>query len=123
MDRLKQLELIEKDVANALQSGGQAILELSKEKPSMKQVDTHTSTFLKTLESVENDLLKHITYLTQVSTGQAHEGSSYATQKVMHMAWHRLEHARSRLTDLERVKNQHQQGTRQSSLRQQPINT
>ncbi|XP_023242706.1 mediator of RNA polymerase II transcription subunit 11 [Centruroides vittatus] len=123
MDRLKQLESIEKDIASALQSGGQAILELSKEKPSMKQVDTHTSTFLKTLENVENSLSKHITYLTQVSTGQAHEGSSYATQKVMHMAWHRLEHARSRLTDLERIKNQHQQASRQSALRQQPLNT
>ena len=34
--------------------------------------------------------------------GQLHEGSSYASQKVLQMAWHRLEHARSRVAELER---------------------
>lgn len=39
-------------------------------------------------------------------TGQAHEGSSYASQKVLQMAWHRSEHARSKVLELERNKNQ-----------------
>jgi len=38
-------------------------------------------------------------------TGQPHEGSGYASQKVLQMAWHRLEHARSRVNELERIKN------------------
>ena len=37
-----------------------------------------------------------------MSTGQPHEGSSYASQKVLQMAWHRLEHARGRVAELDR---------------------
>ena len=32
----------------------------------------------------------------------SHEGSSYASQKVLQMAWHRPEHARSRVAELDR---------------------
>lgn len=48
---------------------GQAIQELSKDKVSMKQVENHTESFLKTLETVEIRLSEQIGYLTQVSTG------------------------------------------------------
>lgn len=106
-EKLQQLEHLEKELANAVHAASQAILELSKEKPSLKQAETFSSTFLKSLENVENGLSKNITYLTQVSTGQAHEGSSYASQKMMQMAWHRLKHSQSRLNDLERLKNKH----------------
>lgn len=41
-----------------------------------------------------------------VILGQAHEGSSYASQKLLQMAWHRTEHARTKVADLERSKNQ-----------------
>lgn len=44
-----------------------------------------------------------------VFLGQPHEGSGYASQKVLQMAWHRLEHARSRVNELERLKNKHLQ--------------
>lgn len=50
--------------------------------------------------------------------GQPHEGSGYASQKVLQMAWHRLEHARSRVNELERIKNKHLQG--RALLRPQP---
>jgi len=106
MERLTALDSVEKDILNCLQSAGQALAELSKEKPSIKQVDGHTSHFLKTLNHVEVELGKHINYLTQVSTGQAHEGSSYASQKILQMAWHRSAHAKSSLLELERMKNQ-----------------
>ena len=53
-----------------------------------------------------------------LSTGQPHEGSGYASQKVLQMAWHRLEHARSRVNELERIKNKHLQG--RALLRPQP---
>ncbi|XP_022700499.1 keratin, type I cytoskeletal 9-like isoform X1 [Varroa jacobsoni] len=107
--KLKELDDIEKEVAGALQSAGLALVELGKEKPSMKQVESNASNFIKTLQGVENGLSKHIIYLTQVSTVQPHEGSSYAAQKVFHMALHRLEHARSRMNELERLRQTHLQ--------------
>ena len=51
--------------------------------------------------------LNHVFYIYK---GQPHEGSGYASQKVLQMAWHRLEHARSRVNELERIKNKHLQG-------------
>lgn len=89
---------------------GQVFVELGKEKSSLKQAENHTQTFLKTLGAVENKLTDQINYLTQVSTGQPHEGSGYASQKVLQMAWHRLEHARSRVNELDRLRLKHMQG-------------
>lgn len=89
---------------------GQVFAELGKEKSSLKQAENHTQTFLKTLGSVESRLTEQINYLTQVSTGQPHEGSGYASQKVLQMGWHRLEHARSRVNEMERLKLKHLQG-------------
>ena len=48
---------------------GQALTELSKEKPANKQVESNVTQFLKTLTNVETELAKQINYLTQVSTG------------------------------------------------------
>lgn len=89
VDRIKALDEIEKEVITCLQSAGkcfhlflfafvglmkyyhlgQAFLELSKEKSSLKQVESHTHSFLKALGSVESKLTEQINYLTQVSTG------------------------------------------------------
>lgn len=110
MERIQVLDSIEKDIITCLNSAGQVFLELSKEKTSLKQAENHTQTFLKTLGAVENKLTDQINYLTQVSTGQPHEGSGYASQKVLQMAWHRLEHARSRVNELEKIKVKHLQG-------------
>lgn len=85
----------------------QALLELGKEKSSQKQAESNTSQFLRTLSQVESKLSDQINYLTQVSTGQPHEGSGYASQKVLQMAWHRLEHVRSWVNELERHKASH----------------
>lgn len=102
-DRLAKLESIEKELANAMASAAQAMTELAKDKPVLKSVENNTSAFLKSLTQVEADLSKQIQYLTQVSSGQAHEGSSYASQKVLTMAWHRIEHTKTRLLDLDRM--------------------
>ncbi|KAK3095884.1 hypothetical protein FSP39_020311 [Pinctada imbricata] len=103
VDKLRELETIETDIANAVQSSGYALQELAKEKPVMKQVETHTTSFMKTLVEVERKLTKHINYLTQVSTGQPHEGSSYAAQKDLTLAYHRIDHITSSLNDLGRL--------------------
>ncbi|KAG8042311.1 hypothetical protein G9C98_004945 [Cotesia typhae] len=93
MERIQILELIEKDVINCLQSAGQVFVELSKEKSSVKQAEAQTHQFLKLLSTVESKLR-----------------SGYASQKVLQMAWHRLEHARSRVNELDRIKNKHLHG-------------
>lgn len=121
VDRLKQLETVESDVISAIQSAGSALQELSKDKPVMKNVESHTTTFIKTLVEVEKKLTGHINYLTQVSTGQPHEGSSYAPQKDLLLAYHRVDHIRSRLSDLERLTAEpvaHRQQLTQSDLLQ-----
>lgn len=61
---------------------------------------------------MESKLSDQINYLTQVSTGQPHEGSGYASQKVLQMAWHRLEHVRSWVNELDRLKASHLSATR-----------
>ncbi|KAJ8952289.1 hypothetical protein NQ318_007457 [Aromia moschata] len=121
MERIQVLDSIEKDIITCLHSAGQVFVELSKEKSSLKQAENHTQMFLKTLSAVENKLTDQINYLTQVSTGQPTKGSGYASQKVLQMAWHRLEHARSRVNELDRIKLKHIQGrTAQRSITAQP---
>lgn len=88
---------------------GQALHELGKEKTSQKQASDNTQQFLKSLGSIETKLTEQINYLTQVSTGQPHEGSGYASIKVLQMAWHRMQHARSRVRDLEDAKTVYMQ--------------
>lgn len=89
IERLQALDNVEKEIATCIQSAGnigvrqiswflngyvsfvtgQAVQELSKDKPSQKQVEGHTNQFIKTLSRLENELSQHINYLTQVSTG------------------------------------------------------
>uniref|UniRef100_A0A2A4JZA8 Mediator of RNA polymerase II transcription subunit 11 n=1 Tax=Heliothis virescens TaxID=7102 RepID=A0A2A4JZA8_HELVI len=115
MERIQILDDIEKDIITCLQCAAQALLELSKEKSGQKQAETNTSQFLRTLSQVESKLSDQINYLTQVSTGQPHEGSGYASQKVLQMAWHRLEHVRSWVNELDRLKASHLTATRSVS--------
>ncbi|VDI78286.1 mediator of RNA polymerase II transcription subunit 11-like [Mytilus galloprovincialis] len=102
VERIQQLDIIEREIATAIHSAGLALQELAKEKPQAKQIETHTTTFMKTLMEVEKKMTNHINYLTQVSTGQPHEGSSYAASKDLTLAYHRIDHIKSRLATLER---------------------
>lgn len=42
-----------------------------------------------------------------LAPGQPHEGSCYASQKDLQMAMHRSEHVKSRLSELEKIKQEH----------------
>lgn len=88
---------------------GQSLQELGKEKTSQKAVENNTQQFLKSLKIIESKLSEQINYLTQVSTGQPHEGSGYASAKVLQMAWHRIQHARSRVREMEDSKTKYKQ--------------
>lgn len=98
---------------------GQSLQELGKDKSSLKAAENHTSQFLKHLNSVEKKLSDQIQYLTQVSTGQPHEGSGYGSAKVLQMAWHRISHVKSRIRELEETKQKYyqSQGAGQGALR------
>lgn len=88
---------------------GQVLQELGKDKSSLKSVENHTTQFLKSLNQVETKLTEQVNYLTQVSTGQPHEGSGYASAKVLQMAWHRIHHVKSRVRELEESKQKYLQ--------------
>lgn len=98
---------------------GQSLQELGKEKTSQKAVENHTQQFLKSLNIIETKLSEQINYLTQVSTGQPHEGSGYASAKVLQMAWHRIQHARSRVRELDESKNKYVQAVARQQRQQQ----
>merc|ERR1711992_70521 len=102
---MDQLDKVEEHVVNCLHTAGMALSEVSKDKPSQKHVDLLVTQFMNSLQKIDTDLTSQIKYLSEVSTGQPHEGSSYASQKVLQMAWHRLEHAR--VSELDRIKSQH----------------
>lgn len=103
-DRLRQLDQIENDLVNALCNAGQSLAELGKDETNVKIVDRETRSFLETLERVESEISKQLVYLTQVSTGQTHEGSCYGHQKVLNMSNDRLEHIRRKVADLKNIK-------------------
>ena len=51
----------------------------------------------------------------QVSTTSAHEGSGYASAKVLQMAWHRMHNVRHRIKELEEAGTKHLKKQNQSS--------
>lgn len=109
LERIKALELIEQDIITCLQNAGQALSELSKDRPSMKQAENQSHQFVKGLVNIESKLTEQIDFLAQVSTGQPHENSNYASQKVFQMSRQRLEYARNRVKQLEQSTNKYLQ--------------
>ncbi|PFX29044.1 mediator of RNA polymerase II transcription subunit 11-like [Stylophora pistillata] len=108
-DRLKQLEEIEKDVVKVIRSAGETLEELSKDAPSEDRINSTATKFLKSLEGVEKGLTEQIGYLTQVATGQPHEGSTYGAEKDFELLRCRTKAIKDQLVEI-----QHQ-GTHQVS--------
>ncbi|XP_039532550.1 mediator of RNA polymerase II transcription subunit 11 isoform X1 [Pimephales promelas] len=102
-DRLRALEDVEKEIALVLQSAGTIVLELSKEKANASLLDRQLNQFQTSINRVENELSAQIRYLTQVATGQPHEGSTYSARKDCQMALNRAEYARVKLGELGRT--------------------
>ncbi len=128
--RIEQLEAIEEDVIGILKNAGSCLSEMSRDRPSQKAVDQLVQQVIGSIRSVDTKLSDQIKYLTQVSTGHPHEGSSYPSQKVLQSAWHRLEHVKTRINELERCsltpaqKQQaiaQQQQQQQQRQQQQPV--
>ncbi|RXM93088.1 Mediator of RNA polymerase II transcription subunit 11 [Acipenser ruthenus] len=99
-DRLRSLEEVEKEIGVVLQCAGNIILEPSKEKHNASLLDRQLSQFTGCVSRVESELSGQIRYLTQVATGQPHEGSTYSARKDCQMALNRVEYARLKLGEL-----------------------
>ncbi|XP_061447064.1 mediator of RNA polymerase II transcription subunit 11 [Rhineura floridana] len=102
-ERLRLLEELEREIGTALQSAGTVILELSKEKPNERLLERQASQFVASVQKVESELSAQIRYLTQVATGQPHEGSSYSARKDCQMALKRIDYARVKLGEVSRT--------------------
>lgn len=79
------------------------ILELSKEKTNERLLDRQAAAFTASVQHVEAELSAQIRYLTQVATGQPHEGSSYSSRKDCQMALKRVDYACLKLSDVART--------------------
>ncbi len=118
--RIEQLEQIEEDVIGILKSSGACLQEMSRDRPSQKAVDQNVQQVMASIRSVDTKLSEQIRYLSQVSTGHPHEGSSYPSQKVLQSAWHRLEHVKTRISELERAGRTPAQKQALAQQQQQP---
>ncbi|ELT92917.1 hypothetical protein CAPTEDRAFT_144410 [Capitella teleta] len=105
-ERIKQLEDVERDVTSSLQCAAQALAEMTKEKPNAKQIEASSTQFIKKLEGVEKTLVEQLQYLASYSTGQSHEGSSYARSKDLQMTNQRMFLVKRRLDDLQLLANE-----------------
>ncbi|XP_061031554.1 mediator of RNA polymerase II transcription subunit 11 isoform X2 [Eubalaena glacialis] len=100
-ERLRALEDIEREIGAILQNA--VILELSKEKTNERLLDRQAAAFTASVQHVEAELSAQIRYLTQVATGQPHEGSSYSSRKDCQMALKRVDYARLKLSEVARA--------------------
>lgn len=100
-NQLHNLDIIEGDLAESLTAAGQALRELSKDKPNVKTIESFTTAFMNRLDHAGSELSHQIAYLTRVTTGQTSEGASFGhIGKDSKMAQRRLDHARARLHNL-----------------------
>ncbi|XP_005669230.1 mediator of RNA polymerase II transcription subunit 11 isoform X2 [Phacochoerus africanus] len=97
-ERLRALEDIEREIGAILQNA-----ELSKEKTNERLLDRQAAAFTASVQHVEAELSAQIRYLTQVATGQPHEGSSYSSRKDCQMALKRVDYARLKLNEVART--------------------
>ncbi|KAM4565374.1 mediator of RNA polymerase II transcription subunit 11 [Fundulus heteroclitus] len=102
-ERLRLLEEVEKEIAVVLQCAGNIVLELSKDKHNASLLDRQLVQFQTSINRVESELSAQIRYLTQVATGQPHEGSTYSTRKDCQMSLNRAEYAKVKLGELGRT--------------------
>lgn len=76
---------------------------------SEDRINSTATKFLKSLEGVEKGLTEQIGYLTQVATGQPHEGSTYGAEKDFELLRCRTKAIKDQLVEIQR------QGTLQAS--------
>lgn len=69
LERIRDLEAAEDQVVELLKQMGQCLVELSKDKPSQKQVTEDAKVILQLAEGLQNDLFGQIDSLFQAAPG------------------------------------------------------
>lgn len=95
--RLSRLEEVERKIMLIMQHAGNALEELSKDRPIVKQVEGHTHNFHMVVKEVESEMSAHINYLNQISAGLPYEGNTYADSIDLYHAIDRLSLVRNTL--------------------------
>jgi hypothetical protein len=67
MAKMEQLDKVEKEIVTCLQTAGQALAEVAKDKPNQKQVELLVTQSMTCLANIDSSLTDHIRYLSQVS--------------------------------------------------------
>ncbi|CAH8609939.1 unnamed protein product [Heterobilharzia americana] len=75
--RLNKLDEVERKITLIMQHAGNALEELSKDKPVVKQVESYTHNFRTVIKEVEMEMNSNINYLSQISAGLPYEGTTY----------------------------------------------
>ena len=83
MAKMEQLDKVEKEIVSCLQTGGQALAEVARDKPSQKQVDLLVTQFMTCLGNIDSSLTDHIRYLSQVSRAEKLSGLLSASLRVI----------------------------------------
>ncbi|CAK9297131.1 unnamed protein product [Gordionus sp. m RMFG-2023] len=99
LENINKLEEVEKQIAQILQYSGLLLNEMSKEKSVAKQVENLNNQFTKEIEKVYIELLSNINYLVEISSGQQHEGSSYARMKSLQLSLNSLDIIQNQLSE------------------------
>lgn len=98
--RLSKLDEVENKITFVMQHLGNALEELSKDKPIVKQVENYTHNFRTVIKEVESEMNAQINYLSQISAGLPYEGSVYEESIDLYHTIDRLSLVKSRFDSL-----------------------
>ncbi|CAH8645630.1 unnamed protein product [Schistosoma haematobium] len=95
--RLNKLDEVERKISLIIQHAGSALEELSRDKPTVKQVESCTHNFRTVVKEVETEMNSHINYLSHISAGLPYEGCTYDKAIDLYQNLDRLVAAKRRL--------------------------
>uniref|UniRef100_A0AA82N7T5 Mediator of RNA polymerase II transcription subunit 11 n=1 Tax=Schistosoma mansoni TaxID=6183 RepID=A0AA82N7T5_SCHMA len=75
--RLNNLDEVERKISLVIEHAGSALEELSKDRPTVKQVESCTHNFRTVIMEVDMEVTSHINYLSHISAGLPYEGCTY----------------------------------------------
>uniref|UniRef100_A0A5S6QKW6 Mediator of RNA polymerase II transcription subunit 11 n=1 Tax=Trichuris muris TaxID=70415 RepID=A0A5S6QKW6_TRIMR len=96
-ERLAKLDDVEKSIVHLVQSAGQCLAEIGKDKTATRLAESQAQDFVRRLQTIEKTIIEQINYLSEVGVGAAHESSAYsqlqaklATEEKVNYVYERL---------------------------------
>ncbi|CDW55939.1 Mediator of RNA polymerase II transcription subun it 11 [Trichuris trichiura] len=81
-ERLAKLDDVEKSIVHLVQSAGQCLAEIGKDKTATRLAESQAQDFTRRLQAIEKTIIEQINYLSEVGVGAAHESSAYSQVQV-----------------------------------------